>query len=57
MNRGDENKPFERLLQYSNNTLPCRCRNPQTRVPQKDGPQQLQGMALDSQEELEKMKK
>lgn len=33
VNRGDEYRPFERLMQFSNNTLPCRCRNPHTRVP------------------------
>lgn len=32
VNRGDENKPFHRLLVYSNNTLKCRCRNANTRV-------------------------
>ena len=39
VNRGDEYKPHERLMQFANdNTQACRCRNPGSRVTTKDGP-------------------
>ena len=52
VNRGDESKPFERLKVMSNNTLPCRCRNPVTRIPKNDPPNQFDDNEMQSPEDI-----
>jgi negative regulator of genetic competence, sporulation and motility len=53
VNRGDEQKPFERQKMFSNNTLPCRCRNPESRVTKKEeDAQQESNEKFESVEEM-----